>query len=291
MYAHLFASMYQGSMMGKANLLLVFPCLLAHADKNGNVDLHPRAIAALVGIDESAVRQALLELEAEDEESRTKDPQYGGRRIVRVDEHRAWGWFIVNYLTYRGLIKAEAVREKARVRQERKRSRDKSATPGTVTRKSRVSRVTSHTSHVTSPLGEGEGEGEGGEERASAPIAPSPVDLPGQRRPRRARPTPPPPPTLDEVRAYWAAKGLHGDPERFHAYHETRGWLLKDGSPILSWHGAAAVWNGNEKRYRPTPPANDEAKRAAERAELNRQQLARARAESYPPGDPRRATA
>ena len=124
MYAHIFASMYQGSMTGKTNLLLVFPCLLAHADAAGNVSLHPRSIASMTGLSESDVKEALLELESEDPDSYTRDEVYGGKRIVRLDEGRAWGWFVVNYRKYRGLMKVNTVREQARIRQQRKRERD-----------------------------------------------------------------------------------------------------------------------------------------------------------------------
>lgn len=124
MYAHIFASMYQGSMTGKTNLLLVFPCLLAHSDAAGNVSLHPRSIASMTGLTEDAVKAALIELEAEDPESYTRDEVYGGKRIVRLDEGRAWGWFVVNYRKYRGMMKVNTVREQARIRQANKRKRD-----------------------------------------------------------------------------------------------------------------------------------------------------------------------
>ena len=70
--------------------------MLAHCDKAGVCDMHPRAIAEEVGLTVEQVRAALDELEAPDIESRTPDEE--GRRIIRLDEHRSWGWRVVNYL-------------------------------------------------------------------------------------------------------------------------------------------------------------------------------------------------
>lgn len=128
-------------MAGHSHELLIFPCLIAHQDASGNVELHPRAIAAMTGLTEEIVRETLLRLEADDKESRTMHPEYGGRRIVRLDEHRPWGWFLVNSEIYRTLLRAGAMRENARLRQAAKRERDRHAmsrdSHGAVTSKSR----------------------------------------------------------------------------------------------------------------------------------------------------------
>ena len=124
MYSPLFAALYQGSMSGKSDLLLVWPCILAHADPRGNVDLHPRVIAALTGLSQDRVDAAIAELEADDPDSRTMDPVYGGKRMVRLDETRRWGWFVVNHLLYRKMASLGAVRAQAAERQARKRNKD-----------------------------------------------------------------------------------------------------------------------------------------------------------------------
>ena len=139
MYAKLFTSIYQGTLRGNSHGLLVFTNLLAHCDKDGIADIHPRAIAEEVGLAPDQVRAALDELEAPDEESRS--PEEGGRRIVRVDEHRAWGWRVVNYLKYRAIRNEEDRREQNRRAQEAWRKRHK-AEHGEVSRaKPRSSKV------------------------------------------------------------------------------------------------------------------------------------------------------
>jgi hypothetical protein len=121
----LFTSIYQGTLRGNSHCLLVFTNLLAHCDKSGEVDIHPRAIAEEVGLTIEQVRAALLMLEAPDEESRS--PEEDGRRILRKDEHRAWGWVVVNYLKYRSIRDEDDRREQNRLAQERWRNKNKPA--------------------------------------------------------------------------------------------------------------------------------------------------------------------
>lgn len=123
MYVKLFTSLYQGTLRGNSHGILVFTNLLAHTDKAGIVDIHPRAIADEVGITVDQVNAALLELESPDPESRS--PEHDGRRIIRLDEHRAWGWLVVNFLKYRAIRDEEDRREQNRESQARWREKHK----------------------------------------------------------------------------------------------------------------------------------------------------------------------
>jgi hypothetical protein len=123
MYAKLFASIYQGTLRGNTHGLVVFTNMLAHADKEGWVDIHPRAIAEEVGLSIPQVHAAIAELESPDPESRS--PEKEGRRIVRMDEHRAWGWIVVNYCKYRAIRSEDDRREQNKLAQQRFRDRSK----------------------------------------------------------------------------------------------------------------------------------------------------------------------
>lgn len=123
MYAKLFASLYQGTLRGKAAEILVFTNLLAHADASGAVDKHWRAIAEETGLTQEEVMAAIKNLESPDPESRS--PEMDGCRITRIDEHRAWGWMIVNYPKYRAIKNEEDRREQNRESQRRWRERHK----------------------------------------------------------------------------------------------------------------------------------------------------------------------
>ena len=113
MYVKLFRSIFQGTLRGNSNGLLVFTNLLANCDRDGVVDVHPKAIAEEVGLDVETVRAVLIDLEAPDAESRSPDED--GRRIVRMDGHRAWGWRVVNYGKYRAIKNEEDRREANRL--------------------------------------------------------------------------------------------------------------------------------------------------------------------------------
>ena len=50
-------------------------------------------------------------------------------------------------------------------------------------------------------------------------------------------------PTLDEVRAYFEANCLRGDPELFWATYEATGWVDGTGRRIVSWTAQALRWS------------------------------------------------
>lgn len=156
MYCKLFASLYQGTLRGRSHEILVFTNMLANADAEGGVDKHFRAIAEEVGLAVDEVKKAIETLEAPDPESRS--PEENGARIVRMDEHRVWGWRIVNYGKYRAIRNEEDRREQNRLAQQR--YREKKAKPV-----SKVSRRKPRSSLVEE---EAEADGEGkAEERES----------------------------------------------------------------------------------------------------------------------------
>lgn len=102
---------------------MVFTNLLAHADSSGVVDKHWRAIAEETGLPIDDVKAAICELEQPDPESRSPDED--GRRIIRMDGHRAWGWRIVNYGKYRAIRSEDERREQNRLAQERWKAKNK----------------------------------------------------------------------------------------------------------------------------------------------------------------------
>lgn len=99
-YAKIFESLFDGSLRGRPDEILVFVNLLTHA-RNGIADIHFKKIADETGIDTCRVKAACVVLESPDPDSRTPDEQ--GCRIKRLDDHRDWGWRIVNHQKYRML--------------------------------------------------------------------------------------------------------------------------------------------------------------------------------------------
>ena len=123
MYTKLFSSIYQGTLRGNPDGLLVFTNMLAHCDQFGVVDIHPRAIAEEVGIPIERVKATLSMLQSPDAESRTPDQE--GRRLLLLDEHRDWGWQVVNYVKYRSIKNEDDRREQNRIAQEKWRNKNK----------------------------------------------------------------------------------------------------------------------------------------------------------------------
>lgn len=121
------AELWDGSLIGRPQAQLVFLFLLAHADAAGSVDIAQRKISALTGLDAREVQAAIDELEAPDSESRRPEEQ--GRRLVRLDPDRSYGWRVVNYGHYRNARSVSDRREQNRQAQQRRREKLTSAAP------------------------------------------------------------------------------------------------------------------------------------------------------------------
>lgn len=105
MYGKLFASMFRGSLYGKWHAIVTFQQMIILADQDGTVDYTPEALSATTSIPLDIIQQGISLLESPDPTSRTPDAE--GRRIVRLDPDRPWGWHIVNYAHYRAIRTAE----------------------------------------------------------------------------------------------------------------------------------------------------------------------------------------
>jgi len=101
LYTKLFPSMFDGTLVTKGpwQALVTFQQMLILADETGVVDMTPGAISNRTTIPLDIIQTGIAALEQPDPDSRTPDLE--GRRIVRLDEHRTWGWQIVNYQQFR----------------------------------------------------------------------------------------------------------------------------------------------------------------------------------------------
>lgn len=75
------------------------------------------------------------------------------------------------------------------------------------------------------------------------------------------------PPTKEEVRAYFEANMLNGDPEDFWLTYESQGWVKGNGQQVVNWQAQALKWSRDqrsrdaakppEQQHRPMPkPVN-----------------------------------
>lgn len=109
MYARIFQSIYDGTLVEDWRALVTFQQMLVLCDADGVVDMTPRAISRRTGIPIEHIEAGIRVLESPDPTSRT--PNEDGRRILRIDPHRDWGWRLVNHQKYKDIRTEEDRRE------------------------------------------------------------------------------------------------------------------------------------------------------------------------------------
>lgn len=123
MYGKLFDSMYQGTLAEDWRALVTFQQMIIMCDQDGIIDVTPRHITAITNIPIEVIEAGISLLEQPDPRSRT--PDENGKRIIRLDDHRDWGWYIVNHELYKKLVDSHEVREQNRERKRRQRERER----------------------------------------------------------------------------------------------------------------------------------------------------------------------
>lgn len=119
-FAKLFMQMYESTIAEDWQGLITFQQLCILCDWYGIIDMTPRSISRLTCLPQDIIEAGLKTLEQPDPDSRTKECE--GRRIVRLDPEREWGWQIVNFEKYRDLIEPDS-REQHRQYMQRYRER------------------------------------------------------------------------------------------------------------------------------------------------------------------------
>lgn len=121
MFGKIFASMFEGSLPSSGwEAVVTLQQMIVLANKHGEIDMTAEAISRRTTIPVDIILKGIEALEAPDPYSRT--PGEEGRRIVRLDESRPWGWRIVNYTKYRDIQSAEDRREYFRLQKQKQRA-------------------------------------------------------------------------------------------------------------------------------------------------------------------------
>lgn len=121
MFAKVFSQILDSSLAEDYQTRHVFEDMLKLCDVNGVVDMTHEAIARRTNVPLEIITHAITDLEKPD--SRSRNPAHDGRRIVRLDEHRDWGWLILNYEYYRKIASEEQRREKTLARVQKHRAK------------------------------------------------------------------------------------------------------------------------------------------------------------------------
>ena len=128
MYGKLFESMYDGTLVESWQALITFQQMIILCDADGTIDMTPGAISRRTGIPLEHIEAGIEVLENPDPHSRSDGEE--GRRIVRLDGHRSWGWYLVNHKKYKHLQDTDTVRAQNRERKRRQREREKASRDG-----------------------------------------------------------------------------------------------------------------------------------------------------------------
>lgn len=121
MYGKLFASMYEGSMLGAGpEVFALWPYIISTADREGFVELNFELVATKIGMKAKEVEAVVKGFLEPDSRSRSKEK--GGRKLERRGEFL---YYVINYQHYRAIKNAEDRRESNRLAQERFRAKKK----------------------------------------------------------------------------------------------------------------------------------------------------------------------
>ncbi len=150
MYGKIFQSMYDGTIAVNWKGLVTFQQMIVLCESDGVIDITPPALSKRTGIPLDIIEDGIEYLSQPDPYSRSQEHE--GRRIILLDEHRPWGWVIVNHEYYRDLASVEDRREKAKLRKQKQR--EKEGEKEDVTPCHTLSRVSRHTDTDTDTLKE-----------------------------------------------------------------------------------------------------------------------------------------
>lgn len=99
LFARVFLQILDSSIAEDFTTRHVFEDFLKLADyKTGTIDMTRQALSRRLNIPLELLNEAITKLESPDPASR--DSEHEGRRIERLDDHRDWGWVILNHAKY-----------------------------------------------------------------------------------------------------------------------------------------------------------------------------------------------
>lgn len=114
LYSRVFLRILDSSIAENFELRHVFEDFLKLSE-DGIIDVTREALSRRLNIPIDLLNAKIAQLEAPDPNSR--DPEFEGRRIERLDEHRDWGWRILNWEKFESIkTKAMAAERQARRR-------------------------------------------------------------------------------------------------------------------------------------------------------------------------------
>ena len=230
LYARVFVKILDSSIAENWQARHVFEDMLKLAD-DGVLDVTRQALARRTNVPAGIINEAIAVLESPDPASR--DPEDDGRRIVRLDETRDWGWRIVNWDKYEGIRSTVDQRENTRQRVALHRQRkavEPSPTPPTKTEAASDTETEDMLPNRYTPL---------------QSVTPTPEKAAKPERVRAAFSIP----SLESIKLQAAKIGLPDtEAEKFFSYYESNGWRV-GRNPMRSWPDALTGWKQRQQTY------------------------------------------
>ena len=225
MFAKIFEQIFDSSIANDYKVRHFFMDLLVLADAEGHVDMTREAISARTRIPLEDVVAMMTVLASPDLQSRTPDCE--GRRVELLDEHRDWGWRIVNYEYFRSIASEENRKAKQRERFMRWKAKQKTPANGALT-PANGAQTANNASNAMQKQRHKQMQKQNQEAYKDGRFAP---------------------PTIAEVKLQCAKIGLpESEADGFIAHHEARGWML-GRVKMKSWPAALTTWKMNYHKW------------------------------------------
>lgn len=149
LYARVFVQILDSSIAEDYMLRHVFEDFFKLVDhKTGIVDMTRQVLSRRLNIPIEVLNVQIEKLESPDPNSR--DEEFDGRRIERLDEHRDWGWKILNWEKY------ESIRKRADVYSRVSKHREKVSGESEKFKKPSLEEIKLHFSQHSIPMVEAE---------------------------------------------------------------------------------------------------------------------------------------
>jgi hypothetical protein len=224
MYGKIFASMYEGSMVGSGPVVFaVWGYCISKADIDGTVLLNPALLAPIIGTSRGEIESAIAFLQEPDAHS--KNPEHEGRRLLHQTGHL---YFLVSHEYYRAMKNNEERREYMREYMRKKRENENV----------NVNKVNEVLTKVNP---------------ASASSYTSSSDKGGCKGGESTKKPPFTKPTADDVKAYIIEKGVNVEADSFIDHYESNGWMVGKVK-MKDWRATVRKWGrGNNGKPAATP--------------------------------------
>lgn len=208
MYGKLFDSMYDSTLAEDWRALVTFQQMIVLCDADGMIDMTPQSLARRTSIPIEHIEAGIKILENPDPYSRTPDQE--GRRIELIDEHRPWGWHIVNHEKYKNLQDADTIRAQTRERVRKHREMKRTVTDSNASKR-----------HIDTDINKDK------EKRVKKTFTP---------------------PSLEDIKEYANSRNSAVDPKSFYDYFDVSNWIDGNGNKVKNWKQKFISWDNRTNK-------------------------------------------